>query len=118
MSKDKVTAYKFTNRAGRHFFVREPEIADMETVARLVGDLKENQSVIALRSQEEMAKTLLLGVQEKDNEDGSQGKKMEVGITFNVKTAFTLKEYTFLLKCIQKLTEEEEEGNDPELVML
>lgn len=110
--KKSLQVTKFTLSTGKKIYVREPEIGDTEHAMRIAGKESgpENQGLLSVLFQKEMAKILLVKVDE---------KTLSLSEKQNLKALFTFREWTQVQKAIQAVVGDE--GNfqaEPEITTL
>lgn len=96
---------KFTLNSGKVIYLREPRIGDTEKAAQVAGKKASSQNEIhtGLVIQSEMLKILLVQIDE---------KKLGLIDKEQLDKLFTFKEHRQALKAVQKMLEDDEEGNE------
>ena len=106
MSK-KVACYKFTLPSKKVIIIREPKISDTRTASQVAGrKAGTNQVHCNVLLQEEMIKLLLVSIN--DNKLSSIQKE-------DLDSLFTMKEYGYVLKCVQQVGGGDEEEGEPQM---
>lgn len=114
MSEEKkpIQVSKFTLSTGKTICIREPQIGDTEHAMKIAGKEAgpENQGLLSMLFQKEMAKILLVQV---DDANLSLAQKQDL------KSLFTFKEWSQVQKAVQMIIGEDQ-GNleTPEIVTL
>ena len=101
-TKQKVACYKVTLPTKKTIILREPKISDTRVASQVAGKkAKDNQAYLGVCMQEELVKLLLVEV---------DGKVLSAVEKEQIDSIFSLKEYGWVLKAVQQITGDEEEG--------
>lgn len=113
MSEESQAVHKVTLKSGRIVMLRDPLISDVEHATAIAGKGNmDNQALLGTKIQKEMLKLLIVSVGKEENGQ-YVGKKPGLQDLQMLDKLFSLKEYGQLIGVVRKLSEADEEGNEP-----
>lgn len=106
--------HKVKLKSGKIVMIREPLISDTEHATSIAGKgNSDNQALLGFTIQKEMLKLLIVSIGKEDENGQFQGKKPSIQELQMLNQMFTVKEFGQLVGVVRKLSEPDEEGNEP-----